>query len=271
MGGLGDPITVYAGPTAMQSALMCQHAYGDVNVALEGGWKVSKAYKSTKIQMTNDDTGFKSQLYERTMPDGSKQYNYTFAGTEDGVDWKNNAQQIIGLSKQYEQAIDNARTLNQNLEGSLTFSGHSLGGGLATVAGLVTDKQVTTFNPAWMSLPTALENSILFTEPFQTNYIVSGEILNKIQTVKTNVEKSMNPIKVIFPQLLLLQQRGEKKFLSPDMSIWERIFNVKAGIILHKMPAVIKALEKSGYEHSNMSDNIDASEKVNIPNQAVQT
>jgi RHS repeat-associated protein len=269
-GGPGDEVIVYSGPTAMQAALMCLHVYGDpkVQVKLEGGWKVSA---TTLIKLTNDETGFKSQLYERTMPNGNIQYNYVYAGTEDGVDWKNNAQQIVGSSGQYEQAVFNAKILSEKLDGQVSFSGHSLGGGLASVAGLATGKSVIAFNPAWMSRTTALEYDILFTQPFQTNYIVKGEILNDIQTKVIITEGLGNPLKSIFPEYLTLQQRGKQKFLKPKMSLLERIFNPASGAKLHKMGSVIKALEKSGYKHSMQTEDIDASEKIKIPNQTVQT
>jgi hypothetical protein len=256
MGGK-DPITIYGGPTVMQAAIMCQHVYGDVEVMLEGGWKVSNAYKSTQINLTNDETGFKSQLYERTMPNGSKQYNYVFAGTEDLKDWKNNGQQLVGKSKQYKQAIFNAKVLNENLEGSLSFSGHSLGGGLATVAGLATERSVIAFNPAWMSMATAKEYELLLIDPFQMNYIVGGEILDFLQNTNYGREYP-GPLGVQSDIYHLLLPKGEKKYLQPDGYI--------NPIELHKMPAVIKALEKSGYNHSRPSEKVDASENINFNN-----
>ena len=59
-------------PTAEEAALMAKHGYGgtdanDVEDRLKNtGWEVSK--RDFGISYTNERCGFKSQLYERTVP-----------------------------------------------------------------------------------------------------------------------------------------------------------------------------------------------------------
>ena len=99
-------------------------------------------------------------------------------------DWANNVEQgtgIIAEGWQYERAKreallarDEARRLNYRL----TFTGHSLGGGLATAAALHTNRPAVTFNAAGVnSWTTNLSNA----SRLITNYRVKGEVLSTLQ------------------------------------------------------------------------------------------
>eukprot|EP00928_Gymnodinium_smaydae_P066312 TRINITY_DN49347_c0_g1_i1.p1 TRINITY_DN49347_c0_g1~~TRINITY_DN49347_c0_g1_i1.p1 ORF type:complete len:293 (-),score=32.95 TRINITY_DN49347_c0_g1_i1:280-1053(-) len=65
-----------------------------------------------------------------------------FRGTEplSIVDWINDGDQLLGLSRQYSAAVALARKLKGMMKPGqqLTFTGHSLGGGLACAAALAT-------------------------------------------------------------------------------------------------------------------------------------
>ncbi|TKC04488.1 hypothetical protein FA048_19560 [Pedobacter polaris] len=137
-------------PTPEEAALMSKHVYGD-KVALKGGWAQSNL--STGLNYTNEKTGFKSALYERTV-DGKTEYTYATAGTEDfvGQDGATNVKQLVGLSGQHEQSTNNAKALSKQLGGAeLTFTGHSLGGGLAEANAIATGDKGITFNAAGLS------------------------------------------------------------------------------------------------------------------------
>ena len=99
-------------------------------------------------------------------------------------DWVNNVEQGTGIMAegwQYEMAKrealiarDEARRLNYRL----TFTGHSLGGGLATAAALHTNRPAVTFNAAGVnSWTTNLSNA----SRLITNYRVKGEVLSTLQ------------------------------------------------------------------------------------------
>lgn len=139
-------------PTEEEAARIADHVYGNGDVMLIGGWRVSKR-KFENVNYIDDGSGFKSKLYERTI-DGKTEYVYATAGT-DGFskeDWKNNIQQLVGESEQYETSMDNAYNLSKNLKDSeLTFVGHSLGGGLAAANAYKTGRDAMTFNAAWVS------------------------------------------------------------------------------------------------------------------------
>jgi len=171
------------GPTGKEAAEMASHVYGDKEDAiLSGGWK--KSENTFGLKLNDPKTGFKSAIYEREIKEGAHRgemdYVYSTAGTDgaDGKDWKNNLQQPFNNSEQYKSSIANAKALNENKEiKNLSFTGHSLGGGLAAANAYATGKNAITFNAAGVSSRTQPENS--FSKI--TAYALSSDPLNTIQ------------------------------------------------------------------------------------------
>jgi RHS repeat-associated protein len=164
-------------PTPYEAALMAAHVYGDSKIKLEGGWEVSSAGKG--IEYTNDKIGFKSALYERTV-DGKTEYTYATAGTE--ASWNDvgaDIKQPLGLSKQYDESMKNARDLKNILPkgAELTFTGHSLGGGEAEANSSTTGDKAITFNAAGVS---PLTTGTL-KKPNAIAFIMTTDPLNAIQ------------------------------------------------------------------------------------------
>lgn len=74
-----------------------------------------------------------------------------YAGTSPSswANWKANFLQAFGFkSAQYEAGIDLAVQLSAQYDGNLRYVGHSLGGGIASAAAIVTGGSATTFNAA---------------------------------------------------------------------------------------------------------------------------
>lgn len=98
--------------------------------------------------LTDADSGFQAAVYA----DKYGRVVVAFAGTEvtSLEDWINNAQQSGGLdSAQYNQAIALANKVAVAYGSeNVVFTGHSLGGGLATAASLATGSTAVTFNSA---------------------------------------------------------------------------------------------------------------------------
>ena len=138
-------------PSEEEAARIADHVC-DGNVELIGGWKVSKRHIN-EVTLTDDDSGFKSAIYERTI-DGVTEYVYATAGTDidSYEDWENNLLQIIGASEQYSISKENAELISAAIgEQELTFVGYSLGGGLAATNAYTTGRSAMTFNAAWVS------------------------------------------------------------------------------------------------------------------------
>jgi hypothetical protein len=111
-------------------------------------------------------TGFKAQLYYNPATDS---YILAFAGTnttlkEGALDVIfGDVPQIIGISDQYEEAMllaEKAANYAKMNGKDIGFTGHSMGGGLAAAASLLTGKKATTFNAAWLS-PLTIYNHLI--------------------------------------------------------------------------------------------------------------
>jgi RHS repeat-associated protein len=190
-------------PTPKEAAAMAAHVYGDKkDNILIGGWRVSQT-KFEGLRLT-DDSGFKSQIYERVVDGKVTEYTYATAGTE--ADWGDvgaDVKQPLGLSSQYSLSAKNATELSKQLgDTELTYTGHSLGGGLAALNSNLTRREAITFNAAGVGKMTkfmdGMNNSDMkgwfggFTAAFRTEgkinaYIMRTDPLNKIQNGITSV------------------------------------------------------------------------------------
>lgn len=171
-----DPDGMMAIPTPLEAAIMSKHVYGD-KVELIGGWKVSNV--ANGFALNNDRSGFKSQVYERTVK-GKTEYTHASAGTEDMKDVKQDVKQIFGKAEQYDQSVEIAGKLKDKIgNAELTFTGHSLGGGLAEANAIATGDNAITFNAAGLSVfsPGGAQKS-----KTTDAYIVTTDPLNALQS-----------------------------------------------------------------------------------------
>lgn len=171
---------------AIRDARMAQAAY-DANgtQSVLGYARVSQSalqLENPDIQLVNQKTGFKSALFT----DGSK-YFYAVAGTdmneskEAKLDWLGaNIPQAFGsIPAQYVQAKENAESLNDMYGENLSFTGHSLGGSLASLQSLVTGRPATTFNAAPLHQNTLDRFNVRNPSENQiAGFYVQGEILD---------------------------------------------------------------------------------------------
>ena len=110
-----------------------------------------------------------------------------FRGTE--PEWRDIAtdgrQFLHGKSDQYDRAQKLAQEVAINGNDSVTYTGHSLGGGLATTAAASTAQQSITFNPAALTPKTADNLGIPYeaAHAAATNYVVPGELLTEAQDI----------------------------------------------------------------------------------------
>ena len=164
-------------PSWFEAALIAKHVYGD-NVKLKGGWKLYGEIVKRK-------NGLQFGIYYRQLPKGRMDYVLAFAGTNDWQDFGLDVRQAIG-SMDISQ-FGNAKELGVKFssaykDGERTFVGHSLGGGLASVAAMATEMPAITFNPAALNVKTKKLLGMDNARKGQIqNIVVDGEIVNELQ------------------------------------------------------------------------------------------
>lgn len=176
-------------PTPKEAAAMAAHVYGDKkDNILIGGWRVSQT-KFEGVQLEDEASGFKSQIYERVVDGKVTEYAYATAGTEDLVkDGVADVAQPVGASSQYSLSAKNATALSNQLgDTELTYTGHSLGGGLAALNSNLTRREAITFNAAGVGVATKFlngkNNSDMsgwfggFTATFRTEGLINAYIM----------------------------------------------------------------------------------------------
>ena len=124
-------------------------------------------------------SGFHADVFSRDGVDG-KQYVVAYKGTADRTDLKNDIQQGIGSNAdEYGQAIRLSRAVSQAGISDVTYTGHSLGGGLASASAASQNQPATTFNAAGLS--TATVGGYPAQSAPVDAYYVSGEPLSAVQ------------------------------------------------------------------------------------------
>ena len=105
------------------------------------------------------DSDFRADVFVNTdAATGEDNYTIAFQGTTptSGGDWGANFGQGAGFeSEYYNQAGEVGRTADLSAPGRVKFTGHSLGGGLASAASAATGANATTFNAAGLHPDTA--------------------------------------------------------------------------------------------------------------------
>ena len=141
------------------------------------------------VDSVNWLTGFGAVLYENKQ---TQEYIYCFKGTDfDSLakDWilTNLVQGVTGLSLQHYNAVIHAEILDEQLaDKQLWFTGHSLGGGLASAATIATNNRVAyTFNAAGLNIIGVGINQFIHRSKDSRcrvfPYRIKGELLDSLQ------------------------------------------------------------------------------------------
>ncbi len=139
--------------------------------------RASTLYDSETGLIKDDTTGFHAAIFRSEIDD---RYVLVFRGSDDGKDWgitnvPNLKNPIFAV--QYHQARNLAGLVNSAYPNRLTITGHSLGGGLASVGGWFANCPTYTFNSAsvrWLDISPRASRLI-------RSYNVDGEILSLSQ------------------------------------------------------------------------------------------
>ena len=158
---------------------IANHVYkAKVGATTSNGWEV--------VRVDNKDNGYgdgyQGALYKGTY-NGKTEYIYATAGTDftSSKDWKNNGHQIInGKSLQYATSVTIAKTEAEASPG-VSFTGHSLGGGLASANALAVEGKAVTFNAAGLSDKTKNNLGLSNKSANISAYVVQGEAVSHYQ------------------------------------------------------------------------------------------
>lgn len=165
----------------LEAAELSKHVYNPDHNHLHKGWE-RVIIPNCPIPFEDESTGFLSQLYRKELSPGEYHYVLAFAGTNEGIDWATNLQQAAtGKGPQYEQAKALSEVLHRNYGDKLSFTGHSLGGGLATYASMNTGRPATVFNPAAVSRKNP--NYSYIPEGQVKTFIHEGDPLDFVQNI----------------------------------------------------------------------------------------
>lgn len=160
------------------------------------GWSRATAADKEALGLVDPETGhdftkypdsnFRADVFSHTNPaTGQKTYSIGFKGTTmlSGEDWMSNLKQGAGAeTAYYKRAMTIARLANDSQPGAVEFTGHSLGGGLASAASAVSGAPATTFNPAGLNAKTVaqyVDEDEMKAAPV-TSYYVDGEVLHAV-------------------------------------------------------------------------------------------
>lgn len=207
-------------PLYYEMLCLAYDVYGYWNVERAGGWE--PVGQVDGMVLNDDGTGLKSCLYKRTKQ-GRTEYAYAIAGTNPAnlLDWENNVAQLCGDSEQYAQCENNAKAIQEraDAEGAgLYFTGHSLGGGLASLCALSARRQAVVFNPAGISEETLGK---LTYRPTQQDYdalicgfYTTNDLLNLFQ----DASQSFDAMRAVFPAAVGQRHYLRSKCISPLLS-----------------------------------------------------
>jgi hypothetical protein len=203
-------------------ALLSEAAYDDPGAKtspIPAGW--------TRNTVFQYPSGMQATLYVHTAGGanaGPTNYVLAFRGTSREADARADVRQIIGSSEEYQDAYNLSETIKKSCGSSVTFTGHSLGGGLASVAALRTKLNAITFNAAGISERT--DTGLLLGARDRNNniksYFIPGERLTKAQNN--------------------WQQMGWVRVTRPGQQIPLPVPNGKSDWELHKMKSVLEAM-----------------------------
>lgn len=113
---------------------------------------------ATRRKCSSRTVRISARVYKKTLPSGQTEYVVGYRGTQTGADWKQNLQQGSGFgSDSYDRAkrlanIVDAKSVQTG--NPVSFTGHSLGGGMASAASAVTGRPASTFNAAGLNANT---------------------------------------------------------------------------------------------------------------------
>lgn len=176
--------------------------YGDSPVP-EGYVEVTDAEERLGVPLRDEETGLEARVYYNEEED---LYVLVFEGTtsdDEGADWGANlANGAGGIPEQYRQALDIALRFGEvyGAEGDTVVTGHSLGGGLATFAGVGAGLETYTYNPSGLGPGSKLfldsMGLVARNQDNVHNFVQRGEILDGLRMAQVGLMVATSPFGV---------------------------------------------------------------------------
>jgi hypothetical protein len=131
-------------------------------------------------------TGYFARLFVNRV---TQERVLAYAGTDDWPNWWTNFTQATGQGGiEYDIGMEHAQQVVDGLPpgAELRFVGHSLGGGMATLAAAIHQRRATTFNAAGVHSYTVFHHRADFSDIDQRvdAYRVKGEVLSTLQDAR---------------------------------------------------------------------------------------
>lgn len=234
-----------------QLAQLSGCAYRDLIQICAERWQVVAPQSLGLDDSLFNDGSFSSTLFYNQ---DTGEYILAFRGTDNLGDWKDNFLQASGeATPQYKKAVVLARELEQVLPtAALAFTGHSLGGGLATAAALSIDAPATVFNPAALHPDTAAALTLDYAaaQTLVDVTTVDGDLLTSIQQSGSQFTSNQSPVAGRFPA------PGKHTVLAAPSDDWigekKEHYPILArsdGAVLHSIDAVLETEDNLLVEH----------------------
>ncbi|WP_326523466.1 PAAR domain-containing protein [Sphingomonas sp.] len=256
---------------AHDNALLAQHTYGEDPTLPPGYRHVDPNTPEGRAELdrlgltpemltppASEESNFHARVYRREHPPG---YTIAYRGTQmtEMADWQSNAQQGVGMrSDHYDRALAVGGLAAASGE-DVSFTGHSLGGGMASAAAVSTGRPATTYNSAGLSQATVGgydENSAPVEAYYTPRDPLSGVQDNRDGVIAgvIGVAGAINPFlgagaggyilgREMGDSPILPQAYGNRRELPETEGFWDR-HNPLNIVEPHSMKSVLKAIEQ---------------------------
>jgi RHS repeat-associated protein len=194
-----------------------------------GGWKAVRVYEP--------GYGYRGVVFQGAYK-GNTEYIYATAGTgatdstwDLVADLINDGEQLVGLSEQYAETVPIAKALTEKLPG-ISFTGHSLGGGLAAANALAVNGKAITFNAAGVTIFSKSNLGLLGKRALINAYIVNGEIVDRLQLEKADGTRIYMGNKLPWSQAFSAHGMESVKKAFDQYYFWRQINKLQWNILM---------------------------------------
>ncbi|SMB89313.1 Uncharacterized protein conserved in bacteria, partial [Pasteurella testudinis DSM 23072] len=178
---------------ALQMAILSKAAYQPIGSEPPVGWKEisqqPEELSKYKLSLSDlpIDKGFQARFFAPDSAVFGENFKSTiaFRGTRNWEDWENNIQQGLALESDYYRRVGDIskKILESGYANDMEFTGHSLGGGLASAAAMATGSKATIFNAPGVRDITVERYNRIIANNIEA-YNIKHELLTRMQVIE---------------------------------------------------------------------------------------